>query len=95
MQIYADVTGREIHISGTAQACAYGSAVLGAVNKNGYKSLVEASENMKKLKDLSYRPIEKNVEKYNELYKTYKTLTEFFGEKESGIMEGLKKYKKQ
>ncbi len=95
MQIYADVTGREIHISGTALACAYGSAVLGAVNENGYKTLVEASENMKKLKDFSYKPIKENAEAYNELYKTYKTLTEFFGEKESGIMEGLKKYKKQ
>ncbi len=95
MQIYADVTGREIHISGTAQACAYGSAVLGAVNENGYDSLVEASQKMKKLKNISYKPIKENVEAYNELYKTYKTLTEFFGEKESGIMEGLKKYKKQ
>ena len=95
MQIYADVTGREIHISGTAQACAYGSAVLGAVSENGYKTLTEASSKMKKLKDLCYKPIKENVEAYNELYKTYKTLTEFFGEKESGIMEGLKKYKKQ
>ena len=95
MQIYADVTGREIHISGTALACAYGSAILGSVNENGYKTLAEASSKMKKLKDLSYKPIKENAEAYNELYKTYKTLTEFFGEKESGIMEGLKKYKKQ
>ncbi len=48
MQIYADVLGREIFLSGTKQACAYGSAVLGAVNKNGYSSLIEAAENMKK-----------------------------------------------
>ena len=95
MQIYADVTGREIHISGTALACAYGSAILGSVNENGYKTLAEASSKMKKLKDLSYKPIKENAEAYNELYRTYKTLTEFFGEKESGIMEGLKKYKKQ
>lgn len=95
MQIYADVTGREIHISGTALACAYGSAILGSVNENGYKTLAEASSKMKKLKDISYKPIKENAEVYNEIYKTYKTLTEFFGEKENGIMEGLKKYKKQ
>lgn len=94
MQIYADVTGRQIHISGTAQACAFGSAVLGAVNEKGYDSLVEASGKMKKLKDLSYKPIKENAQAYNELYKTYKALAELFGEKESGIMEGLKKYKK-
>ena len=28
MQIYADVTGREIYLSGTSQGCAYGSAVF-------------------------------------------------------------------
>ena len=95
MQIYADVTGREIRISGTAQACAYGSAVLGAVGENGYKTLAEASEKMKKLKDLCYKPIKENAEAYDGLYKTYKALAEFFGEKESGIMEDLKKYKKQ
>ena len=88
MQIYADVTGREIRLSGTSQACAYGSAVLGAVNENGYKSFREASLNMKKIKDVTYKPNKENTDKYNVLYQKYKQLSEFFAD--SKIMEELK-----
>lgn len=88
MQIYADVTGREIRLSGTSQACAYGSAVLGAVNENGYKSFREASLKMKKIKDVTYKPNKDNTDKYNVLYQKYKHLSEFFAD--SKIMEELK-----
>lgn len=91
MQIYADVTGREIRLSGTSQACAYGSAVLGAVNENGYKTLNEASEKMKKIKEVTYKPIKENTDKYSVLYEKYKSLSEFFAE--SSIMEQLKELK--
>ncbi len=88
MQIYADVTGREIRLSGTSQACAYGSAVLGAVNENGYKSFSEASLKMKKIKDVTYKPNKENTDKYNAFYEKYKLLSEFFAD--SKIMEELK-----
>jgi len=91
MQIYADVTGREIYLSGTAQACAYGSAVLGSVNKNGYKTLSEASEKMKKIKNFSYKPNKQNHDKYNGLYEEYKKLSEHFAN--SKTMQILKEYK--
>lgn len=85
MQIYADVTGREIFVSGTAQACAYGSAVLGSVNEKGYKTLSDASEKMKKIKDISYKPVMANHDKYKKLYEDYKTLSEYFAK--SDIMK--------
>jgi len=88
MQIYADVTQRDIYISGTSQACAYGSAVLGAVNKNGYTDLKEASKNMKKVKEVVYKPNPANSRIYNDLYASYKTLSKFFAE--NGIMKMLK-----
>ena len=78
MQIYADVAGREIFLSGTAQACAYGSAVLGAVNEKGYASLAEASRKMKKIKEYSYKPIKENTEAYSVMYKEYVKLSEYF-----------------
>lgn len=90
MQIYADVTGREIRLSGTAQACAYGSAVLGCVNENGYSSLCEASEKLKKIKDIIYKPIAENTKIYNGLYEEYTTLSEYFAAGESRVMEKLK-----
>ncbi|MBR6647688.1 MAG: ribulokinase [Clostridia bacterium] len=91
MQIYADVTGREIYLSGTNQGCAYGSAVLGAVNERGYKDLKEASQNMKKIKELSYKPNMENKEKYDSLFESYKKISKFFAE--NGMMEELKKIK--
>ncbi len=88
MQIYADVTEREIYLSGTSQACAYGSAVLGAVNKNGYTDIKEASRNMKKVKDTVFKPNPINSSVYKELYMKYKMLSDFFAHND--IMKTLK-----
>ena len=93
MQIYADVTGREIRLSGTSQACAYGSAVLGSVNKRGYSSLVEASEKLKQVKDFTYKPIAENTAVYDLFYSEYVTLSEYFAKGESRLMEKLKSLK--
>ena len=93
MQIYAHVTGREILLSGTSQACAFGSAVLGSVNEQGYASLAEAAERLKQVKDIVYRPISDNKAAYDELYSEYYTLSEYFAKSESRVMEILKKYK--
>lgn len=90
MQIYADVLDREIFLSGTSQACAYGSAVLGAVNKNGYSSLTDAAAKLKKISDVSYKPNSKNTKMYNELYKEYKELCEFFANSKNKTMEILR-----
>ena len=90
MQIYADVLGREIYLSGTSQACAYGSAVLGAVNADCYADLKEAATSMKKIKDTVYKPNPSNTDAYSELYSQYKILSEFFAK--NGIMKSLKKF---
>ncbi len=89
MQIYADILGKEIYLSGTSQACAYGSAVLGAVNKNGYSNLEEASRKMKKIKNFSYKPIKENTMIYHKLYSEYKNLSEYFA-KENKVLIRIK-----
>ncbi len=89
MQIYSDVTGKEIFLSDTTNGCAYGSAVLGAVNEHGYKTLKEASAKMKKVKNFSYKPNKENTIKYYGLYEEYKALSEYFA-KENNLMKKLK-----
>ena len=89
MQIYADVTGKEIFVSDTAYGCAYGSAILGAVNKGGYKTLTEAAELLKIIKKVTFKPNMKNHTKYQKIYKEYKELSEYFGQK-NNVMERLK-----
>ena len=91
MQIYADVLEREIFLSGTAQACAYGSAILGAVNQNGYSSLAIASDKLGKVGIRSYKPNSDNSRAYAILYKEYETLCEFFANSDNKTMEILRK----
>lgn len=95
IQIYADITNREIRISSSAQAPALGAALFGAVaagSKNGgYDTIQEASEKMSRLEDKVYVPIAENVEIYNIIYQEYKTLHDYFGTGKNNVMKHLKK----
>jgi len=97
MQIYADVTNREIRISGSPQAPALGSAMFGAVAAGsahgGYDSIVDAAKAMAKVKDHYYKPIPENVEMYKKLYAEYKILHDYFGRGENNVMKRLKEIK--
>jgi len=95
MQIYADVTNREIRISASSQTVALGSAMFGAVaagkEKGGYDSIVEAAKKMAKVKEGSYKPIPENVEAYKKLYAEYRILHDYFGRGINDVMKRLKK----
>ena len=93
MQIYADVLGREICLSGTSQACAYGSALLGSVNENGFSSLVDAACKLKQISARSYQPNPINTETYAKLYREYVALSEFFANSQNKTMEFLRRLK--
>jgi L-ribulokinase len=83
MQIYADVTGREMKISRSSQTCALGSAIAAAVvagrKVGGYNSFADAQKMMTGTKDITYKPDAKNHKVYQELYKLYKQLHDAFG----------------
>ncbi|MEN6480091.1 MAG: ribulokinase [Anaerolineales bacterium] len=94
MQIYADVTGREFKIVGTAQAGALGSAMHGAVAAGaaagGYDHIAQAAEHMAHLKDVVYRPIPEHQAVYDQLYAEYVRLHDYFGRGENDVMKRLK-----
>ncbi|MBN1437208.1 MAG: ribulokinase [Sedimentisphaerales bacterium] len=83
MQIYADVTGREMKVSRSAQTCALGSAIAAAVvagkANGGYGSFQEAQNAMTGVKDITYKPIPENHKVYAELYGLYKQVHDAFG----------------
>lgn len=83
MQIYADVTGREMKVSRSAQTCALGSAVAAAVvagsANGGYNDFASAQAAMTGVKDVVYKPISKNHAVYQKLYTLYKQLHDAFG----------------
>lgn len=97
MQIYADVTGKEIRICDSDQPVALGAGIFGAVaagkEKGGYESLEEAVNKMARLKDTVYHPIPENQEIYGDLYVEYRVLHDYFGQGENNIMKKLKKIK--
>ncbi|MBM3421322.1 MAG: ribulokinase [Bacteroidetes bacterium] len=98
MQIYADVTDREIRISGSPQAPALGSAMFGAVaagsEAGGYDNIVDAAKAMGKLKDTVYRPIKENVDVYDLLFAEYRLVHDYFGRGSNDVMKRLKEIKK-
>ena len=99
MQIYADVTDREIRISDSHQAPALGAAMFGAVaagkGKGGFYTIVEAARAMAKVRKESYKPIGRNAAVYAKLYREYKTLHDYFGRGANDVMKRLKKIKEE
>jgi len=79
MQIYADVTGREMKISRSAQTCALGSAVAAAVVGGAHQGFAEAQTAMCSIKETTFRPIPANHEVYRRLYGLYRQLHDGFG----------------
>jgi len=104
MQIYADVTGREMKISRSAQTCALGTAIAAAVvagkEAGGFDSFAAAQQAMCGIKDRTFKPIPEKVAVYKKLYKLYRQLHDSFGvaghtEDLSGLMKELLNIKEQ
>jgi L-ribulokinase len=79
MQIYADVTGRPMKVSRSAQTCALGSAVAAAVVAGAHKNFDAAQKAMTGLKPRVFKPDPKAHAVYKELYALYKELHDAFG----------------
>jgi L-ribulokinase len=82
MQIYADVTGRPMKVSRSAQTCALGSAIAGAVVSGAHKDFTSAQSAMTGLKPRVFKPDSKAHVVYRELYALYRKCHDAFGTKE-------------
>ena len=95
MQIYADVTDKEIKIASSRQASALGAAMFGALaagsEAGGYKSIEDAVEHMASLEKKTYLPIPENVKVYNRLFTEYKKLHDYFGRGINQVLERLRR----
>ncbi len=97
MQIYSDVLNMDIRISASSQTPALGSAMFGAVaagkERGGYDNIKDAANEMARLKDYIYQPIEENSAVYDQLFAEYTRLYDYFGRGENNVMKNLKKIK--
>ncbi|MBO0707873.1 MAG: ribulokinase [Candidatus Dormibacteraeota bacterium] len=94
MQIYADVTGRDIYLAASQQTPALGSAMFGAVAAGaaagGHDSIVEAAQRMARLKDHAYRSVPGRRAVYDRLYGEYVRLHDLFGRGGDDVMKTLR-----
>jgi L-ribulokinase len=79
MQIYADVTGRPMKVSRSAQTCALGAAVAAAVVAGAHPDFPAAIGAMTGLKPRVFAPNPRAHAVYRELYSLYKSLHDAFG----------------
>jgi len=97
MQIYADVTGREIKVAAAKQTPALGSAMFGAVAAGkaagGYDTIYAASQTMAHLREETYIPIPDHKTVYDQLFAEYVRLHDYFGRGENDVMKRLKSLK--
>lgn len=95
MQIYADVTGRELAVAGSAQPSALGAAMLGATAAGpaggGYATLAAAAAQMAPPPAQVYRPIAAHRPTYDTLYAEYRRLYDTFGRGENDVMKILRR----
>jgi L-ribulokinase len=79
MQVYADVCNRPMKISRSAQTCALGAAIFGAVASGAHATVEAAQAKMTGVKPTVYEPIPQNAAVYTRLYPLYRQLHDAFG----------------
>ncbi len=79
MQIYADVTGCAMHVAGSTQTCALGSAIAAAVLAGAHPDFAAAEAAMTSLRPAHYEPVAANRKVYDQLYALYRDLHDSFG----------------
>jgi L-ribulokinase len=79
MQVYADVMGRPMKVSRSAQTCALGAAIFGAVVAGAHPTVEAAQAKMTGVKPMVFTPNAANAAIYKRLYSTYRKLHDAFG----------------
>jgi L-ribulokinase len=97
MQIYADITNREIQVSSVSETAALGAAIYAAVaagtDRGGYDDIKEAIRAMSNGSGKIYKPNRDHTPGYSLLYQKYRELMDCFGTQYS-IMKELWDMKK-
>jgi L-ribulokinase len=79
MQIYADVTGRPMKVSRSAQTCALGAAMAAAVVARAHPDFAAAARAMTGLKKHVFKPNAAAHAVYRELFSLYAVLHDALG----------------
>jgi L-ribulokinase len=94
-QIYADVIGKPLFISGSAQAPALGAAIHAAVAAMLYPDIPAAAHALGQRRSAPVQPDPQRHAIYDQLYAEYTTLYEYFGRGANPMMQRLKHLRRQ
>ena len=94
MQIFADVSGRQILLPRSFQASGLGAAIHGAVAGGRYPDFGAAIGSMAGLRENSYRPDPGAHAVYSKLYAEYLRLHDYFGRGANDVMKRLKELRR-
>jgi L-ribulokinase len=94
MQMYADVTRRELSLLESEQGPALGAAMHAAVAAGCYSDIGAASEAMGRLRRGAYTPDEESSRAYDALYEEYSTLHDYFGRGANEVMHRLRRIRR-
>ena len=79
MQIYADITGCTMEVSGSSQACALGAAIAAAVLAQAHPDFPSAQAAMTRIRARRYHPMPEHQRVYDQLYQIYRRVHDAFG----------------
>lgn len=79
MQLYADICNQPMKISRSAQTCALGASIFGAVVGGAYADVAAAQAKMAGVKDIVYTPRPEAVAVYEQLFALYRQVHDAFG----------------
>ncbi len=90
MQLYADVTRMPLSIIGSEQGPALGSALHAAVAAGAYQDIQAAGRAMGRKHEAVYVPDPANAQVYDQLYREYCLLHDYFGKGGNAVMHRLR-----
>ncbi len=91
MQIYADVLGMPLSVNTSEQGPALGSAMHAAVAAGAYPDIRAAARRMGKVERGVYQPVPAHRSVYDQLYREYLTLHDYFGRGGNPVMKRLRR----
>jgi L-ribulokinase len=95
MQLYADVTRRDLAVVGSAQGPALGSAIHAAVAAGAYPDVHAAAAAMGGRERAAYRPDPARAAAYDALYEEYLLLHDYFGRGGNDVMHRLREIRRK
>ena len=95
MRILSDVCRRPLSVGTADQPGALGSAIFAAVAAGRYTDVKDASAAMGSKEEDVYLPDETRADRYDQLYKEYSALYDYFGRGANEVMHRLKRVRAQ